>query len=84
MLGHSVLSFSLKDETIFLKTLGGGDKLPVVLSLLIVGCNLLPILTVDGEFSADKMDYGTIPFLSLYSEGEIPKPKIRNYHPIHD
>jgi hypothetical protein len=25
MLGHSVLSFSLKDETIFLKTLGGGD-----------------------------------------------------------
>lgn len=25
MLGHSVLSFSLKDEIIFLKTLGGGD-----------------------------------------------------------
>jgi hypothetical protein len=25
MLGHSVLSFSLKDETIFLKTLGGGN-----------------------------------------------------------
>ena len=68
-----MLSFSLKDETIFLKTLGGGDRLSVVLSLLIVGCNLLPILTVDGEFSADKMDYGTIQFLSLYSEGEMPK-----------